>query len=451
VTRGWSPFVPHQVANSSLPIAVLEVTVDNSLGTEADDVSVAVSWQDVIGRLLFDANTTQLDLYYPSPYPSPAVGGCGWAINDLMNTMSQAGIDVRTSFPRVATFASPLSVTPPGDGAAPLAGILQAAAAPLSPTTFTLQHYVNRVGLVAELSDPGDSVSVLPAFPVDPAAAAAAWASFAANGTLPSAPAFQPGTPLYVPGSNAFEAASAVALHVSIPAGASRTFRFFVSWFAADTLVVQPGQDNRTFCGTSDFGKYYHGTFASLEDVVAYTASNAAALYADTTAWHAPFATSTIPGWLASKVINSAYTLYTQAILTKGGQFSMMEGGMGGLSGTMDQRIVAHILYHKLFPGLDMQELEQFAAVQNSDGSIDHFDAMFYAGITGTDGAAPLAPQEYNDNTIGWLYQVAKTVAVTGDIAFASRMAPRVPAALAFLRSLRKSSAYPNLISGSNT
>ena len=39
VTRGWSPFVPHQVANSYLPIAVLEVTVDNSLGTEDDDVS----------------------------------------------------------------------------------------------------------------------------------------------------------------------------------------------------------------------------------------------------------------------------------------------------------------------------------------------------------------------------------------------------------------------------
>lgn len=311
VTRGWSPFVPHDVANSSLPIAVLEVTVDNSAGAAADDVAVALSWQDVIGRELFDASAAQLDAYYPSP----AAGlSCGFATGDLMQAMQQAGIDVRTSFPRVATFASPLTVTPPGDGAAPLVGVLQASAAPLAPHTFTLQHYVYRLGMLAELSGPGDSVSVLPAYAVNVTSAAAAWETFAVNGTLPAGADFTPGAPLFVPGPDAVEAASALALRATIPVGGSRTFRFFVSWYAADTLVVAPGQDNRTFCGTSDYGKYYHGHFESLEAVVAHVAANASALRAATTAWHAPFAQSTLPGWLSTKVINSAYTLLTQSI-----------------------------------------------------------------------------------------------------------------------------------------
>lgn len=448
VTRAWSPFVPHEVVNSSLPIAVLEVTVDNTHGDRDDVVAVALSWQDVLARALFDANTTQLDAFYPVPAPGLS---CGIATSDLMSAMLQAGVDVRNSFPRVPTFVSPLTVTPSGAGAAPLVGVLQASAAPLAPTKFTLQHYVNRVGILAELRDPGDSVSVLPAYAVNSTAAPALWASFAANGTLATGPAFTADTPLYTPGPSAVDAASAIALRATVTAGTSRVFRFYISWYAADTLIVQPGQDNRTYCGSSDYGKFYHGSFDSLESVVAYTASNADSLYAATTAWHAPFAQSSMPAWLSTKVINSAYTLYTQSILTKGGQFSMMEGGMGGLAGTMDQRIVAHILYHKLFPSLDMQELSQFAAGQNADGSITHFDAQIYAGITGTDGVAPLAPGEYNDNTIGWLYQVAKTVAVTGDLSFAARMAPRVPTALAFLRSLRTSSVFPTLISGSNT
>ena len=40
---------------------------------------------------------------------------------------------------------------------------------------------------------------------------------------------------------------------------------------------------------------------------------------------------------------------YTNALLNKAGHFSAMEGGMGGLAGTQDQRIAAHSFYFKFF------------------------------------------------------------------------------------------------------
>ena len=200
-------------------------------------------------------------------------------------------------------------------------------------------------------------------------------------------------------------------------------------------------------------GKYYHGSFSSLEDVIAHAVAGRPALAASTAAVADAIVGSTLPPALAFKVVNSAYTLFTNSLLNRGGRFSMMEGGMGGLAGTMDQRMVAHILYHKLFPGLDGAELEQFGSAQDATGFINHFDANLYAGITGPDGgtASPLGGQQYTDNTIGWLYQVAKAYTVTADAALLARNAPRVGRAVAFLAAQRSSTVFPHLISGSNT
>jgi non-lysosomal glucosylceramidase len=447
--RGWSPFIPHDVVNSSLPLAFIDVTVDNADGDADEPFAVALSWQDVIARRMFDASPAALDKYFPPPDGR----GCGWATDSLRNAMASGGVDIQNSLPRVATAVAPTSAA----GGA-LVGLAQGTAdgGPLKPNKFTLQHYVDRVGLFVE-PVPGDVVTVLPAWTAsgNGSAGDAAWAPFAATGEFPSPPSFPP-APLFTPGGA--EAASALAVRFVVPAGAARVVRFIVSWYAADSLVVTPGQDNRTFCGTGDYGKYYHSSFPSLEAVVSAAAAGRADMEAATVAWHAPILAAGaagnpfFPPWLAYKTLNSAYTLFSNAILNRGGRFSMMEGGMGGLSGTMDQRLVAHIVYLKLFPSLELQELAQFGAAQDpGDGSISHFDADFYAGITGTDGVAPLGGQEYNDNSISWLAQVAQAYEATGDGAFLAAQAPRVPGVLAFLASLRTSPSYPALISGSNT
>ena len=443
VLRAWSALAPHDVLNSSLPAAWLEVTVDNSAGASADLVSVAVSWQDVIARRLWDANASILDRFYPN-----STDPCGWQTNQLRNTIPW---DASSDFPRVATSARPLAVLPPGGGAR-LQGFEQRAAAPLAPYKLTHQHYVWRVAVLAELSGAEDAVSVQPAFAATPEGAAPGFASFARSGAFGS-PAVFPPTPLFTPGGGP-EAASALALTAAVPAGGSRTFRFLVTWWADDIAAPTPGPgvDERASCGTGDYGKPYHAAFGSLEAVAGHAADAREELEAVTRGWHVPFVASSLPPWLSFKIINSAYTLHTNAMLNKAQRVSFMEGGMGGLAGTMDQRMVAHIVYSKLFPSLDAQELAQFAASQNADGSINHFDADFYAGITGTDGVAPLGNSEYNDNSIGYLYQVAKLWQLRGDPAFLALHAPRAASVLGFLRTLRKSApAFPTLISGSNT
>jgi non-lysosomal glucosylceramidase len=448
----WSPFVPHDVANSSLPLAYFDVHLDNTGGAADRNFSAAFSWQDVVGRRLFDASTAQLDAYYDA-----SRAGCGWQTDALRNAMSNAGIDVPTTFPRVATNATGLVVVVnnPAANASTLAGIQHVATAgPLRPNKFTLQHYNHRIAVLAEAL-PGDAVTVLPAYPVaDEAAANAAWQPFLADGRWADTPEGVAPTPSYAGGSGAAESASAVALRTLVPAGTVRVVRFLLAWWAEDDLIVTPGQDNRTYCGTSDYGKPYHNAFTSLEGVAGYAGSPAVRedLYARTLAWQQPLLTSSLPAWLSFKIINSAYTLLTNSILTRGGRFSMMEGGMGGLAGTMDQRAVAHVVYQKLFPSLDKESLAHFAATQDpQQGYILHFDADFYAGIAGADGASPLERQEYSDNSISYLWQAAKAYQATGDADFVTVHAPRLPGVLAFLKSLRASTTFPTLISGSNT
>ena len=158
------------------------------------------------------------------------------------------------------------------------------------------------------------------------------------------------------------------------------------------------------------------------------------------------------------KVINSAYTLYTNALLNKAGHFTAMEGGMGGLAGTMDQRICAHLVYFKFFTATDLTELLQFAAeqqnsTQSNPGAIPHFDGNIYAGVTGATPASAVAQgNEYEDNTYGWLYQMAKAISTSGNTTLAKEIWPRVVAATAHAASLiHNGSRYPFPGPASNT
>lgn len=239
--RAWSPLVPHDVSNSSLPLAFVDVVLSNAGGAAPDVVSVAFSWQDVIARRMFDATTAQLDAYYPKDGRA-----CGFATDALRNAMAQAGVDVPNSLPRVPTTAAPLAV-------GGLVGFEQRSA-PLRPNVATLQHYVHRVAVLVE-AGAGDEVTFAPAYAAAPAAAAAAWAPFAATGAFASAAMPPGGAPLHAIGGP--EMATALALRATVPAGGERVVRFVVAWWAEDDAGGgAPPADNRTRCGTGDYGEW---------------------------------------------------------------------------------------------------------------------------------------------------------------------------------------------------
>jgi hypothetical protein len=146
--------------------------------------------------------------------------------------------------------------------------------------------------------------------------------------------------------------------------------------------------------------------------------------------------------------------MYTNGLLNRAGHFSVMEGGMGGLAGTQDQRIAAHNFYFKFFTATDALELAQFGAAQVTScqdiqhwpacrdhtnqnvGAITHFDANIYGAITGlTAGSVTAANDEYEDNTLGWLYQLAKAYLWTGNLSAVAEQRATIPLAIAHANS----------------
>jgi uncharacterized protein (DUF608 family) len=449
----WSPLVPHQIENSSLPLAYVDVTVHNS-GTAERAFSAVVSWQDVISRGIFSPSAEQIVQHYPV---NAVPDRCARDVADFRgaankcNASELRGRTTCTDMERAATHVESLQV-------GSLSGLEQRATTrPFKPHKLTMQMYNDRVALMATKDAPGDQVSLLKAYNPGTTSGASveAWKLWMSTGAFPGG-----GSAFLHQNASSPEMASAVAIRAKLKPGASRTLRFVVAWHAPEVYPNASG-DFRTVCGSTDHNHMFHNRFSGtqgLENLITYASKPAVrqALEIGTREWHQPILSSTMPQWLQFKIINSAYTLMTNTLLNKAGFFSVMEGGMSGQAGTMDQRVVAHPFYFKFFTTQDSLELAQFGTAQNPGGAIDHFDASIYASITGvTNDSIVCAMDEYEDNTEGWLYQLAKTFMRTGNLTRVLEQKDRITAAIQYANSQLVSAKGPGSFhlpgAGSNT
>ena len=146
LVRAWSGLVPHDVKDSSLPLAWIEVELQNTRAT-TQTFAVAFSWQDVIGRGILDV--TNLDLLRASPTV--------WGKEEAFDKAGKGGKPGWVSLERVPTQAGLFKI-------GRLTGVRQFSA-PLQPVLKTYQNYNNEVVLLAEKSN-GAEISVLPAYRV---------------------------------------------------------------------------------------------------------------------------------------------------------------------------------------------------------------------------------------------------------------------------------------------
>jgi non-lysosomal glucosylceramidase len=416
--RVWSGLVPHNVKDSSLPLVWIEVEVANSQ-ERTQAVAVALSWEDVIGRGLRDVSGPDfLKRYTPD----------AWGRNNMPYG----------AFSRVPTTVSGYSV---GD----LSGIRQHSQ-PLRPVLKTFQNYNNEIAILAEKT-PGAEITLLPAYAVD--SPEEAWVSFRQEGRFKIAAGEASESALYAPEAGK-EKASAIAVRLEVPARATRTVRFLISWFQPELLIDPAKDDPLTYFGKADYGRFYHRFFPSQTELVAYAQRERQRISEETVAWHQPILASTYPDWLKFKLINSAYVIYANSILNKAGDFTVMEGGMGGLAGTMDQRLSAHPFYQKFFTELDHSELELFGHTQGKKGQILHFCGHYYCGLASRDGTTPVPDNSMLDNTGGWLVQLAKDWQQTGDTAWLNQFRTRIDQCLDYLKASIKSKEF-KIISGSTT
>ena len=401
--KAFSSLIPHNVKDSSLPLVFFDVEVSSDHDTE---ISVAFSWEDFIGRGIREPESIKgMDGQLFAQKRNELCNGEWWPERPLEQTFAEKW------------------------GAAGMYGVRQFAAGPLEPKRANFQNYVNEIALLA--CTDGCEVSALPSF--DIAEGGKAWEEFAENGKFPESG--ENVELLTTPGK--VSGGSAVALKTSLKAGQTRTLRFVLAWFFPE-MKVDREHDPLEFywAGGSDYGRYFHNSFTRLDQIVGYGVKNRERLYSQTVEWHRPVLESTTPDWYKFKLINSGYVIYTNMILNKKGDMTVNEGGMGGLAGTMDQRISSHPFYQKFFTQLDRSEMSIFADAQQQKGNIPHFIGHYYFGIGTVGGRVPTEGDWMIDNTGGWIIQLVKDYQQTGDIDYLRKYAGRVYNGMDFLKSL---------------
>ena len=397
---GHSGLVAQNVKDSSLPGFWIEVTLANS-DSKSVEAAIALSWPDLIGRGLYDLAAGQEKDGYAGPFHTEKL----------------------VPVPAIPSQVEPMTV-------GTLRGLHQFVSETPAIRQLTYQNYVDGMAILAEAPPHGVITSYASWNPKSPEDA---WKSFRDDGSFASR---TEKSRLSAPDQGS--SASVVAIKATVAPGGKQTFRFLVSW-----SIPQPPKASVRF-GTQDYGRYFQNHFRDFASLLSYEVEGRARILADTLAWQQPILDSTMPDWLKFKLINSAYTLYTNTILNKAGSFSVMEGGMGGLSGTMDQRLAAHPIYQKFFTQLDRAELQQFADTQDEDGGILHFDGSYFVGLADNVGHTPVPHEKMIDNAAGWLIQVAKDYQQTGDRRFVQKNAARIRRCFAYMKAqIRDDSQIP--------
>lgn len=398
--HAWSGLVPQSVKNSSLPVIYFDVTLE---AKESGEFAVAFSWEDFIGRGIKDPLSLKgLDGQILSK--GELMNGEEWPERAAINTFSET-YEGKT-FSGIRQFSSPII-----------------------PRKATFQNYVNEVALIVPNAD-HQTVSRIEGYNVNKGDDA--WQSFISQGEFKACG--KKSNPLSIPGST--NGASAISVKTQLKKGEKKTIRFMLVWYYPELIIdKETAAPGSYWAGGSDYGRYFHNFFNSIDAVADYGIINHDSLLQQTMEWQTPILNSSYPDWYKYKLINSAYVIYTNMILNKKGDVTVNEGGMGGLAGTMDQRISSHPFYQKFFTQLDRSEMEIFGDAQAFDGSINHFIGHYYAGMGTVGGRVPTENHWMLDNTEGWIIQLVKDYEQTGDVRYLTKFADRIKYGMKFLKS----------------
>ncbi len=401
--NAYSGLVPHNIKDSSLPVVYFDVQVESS---EDTDAAIAFSWEDLIGKGLKEPKSIEgMDgQIFSGNGREKLLNGEQWPAMEAVSTFSEFKKHARVQ------------------------GVHQFASSPLIPIKATFQNYIQEVAILAETQE-GMEISSLPSFDIN--SSGEGWNNFIKDGSF--AKENQNILPLSVPGKTG---GSAIAVKTHLKAGEKKTIRFMLVWYCDELKIDKENAASESYWkGGSDYGKYFHNFFDRIEQVIDYGYKNRARILKATKEWQEPILSSTLPDWYKFKVINSAYVIYTNMILNKKGDVTVNEGGMGGLAGTMDQRISSHPFYQKFFTQLDRSEMDIFADAQAANGSISHFIGHYYVGMGTVGGRIPTENNWMLDNTEGWIIQLAKDYEQTGDLDYLKKYVGRVKDGMAFVKS----------------
>ena len=398
----YSGLIPHNVKDSSLPMAWFDVELE---GLKDADVSVAFSWEDILGIIRDPKSLEGMDGQLLSNNRAKLCNGEKWPDMERPETR----------------------VMPYNRGK--MSGFLQFTPNPILPLKWTFQNYVDHLAVVVEKSN-NQKVSVLSSY--SPLEGADAWAEFTEKGEFNT----HAGETLLTPLKGGSKV-SVLCVKTNIKKGEKKKIRFALVWYCPEVKIKSTPAAGSYWPNGSDYNKYFHNYFKNIDGLVDYAFANRDRIKAQTEEWQQPILNSTLPDWYKFKLINSAYVIYTNMVLTKKGDVMVNEGAMGGLGGTMDQRISSHPFYQKFFTQIDRSEMNIFADAQDPQGFITHFIGHYYVGMSTVGGVNPTQRGTMVDNCSGWFIQLMKDYDQTGDMGYLKPQIERVKSVMAYLLECR--------------
>lgn len=255
--------------------------------------------------------------------------------------------------------------------------------------------------------------------------------------------------------------AGAVCVKIALKERETREIPFVIAWHTPRHYTITDAQ----------YGHFYEKSFADAAEVARYALENRLFLATLTEEWQNRLLRSTLPEWLMRQVINDSSALFTHTVLTRDGGgggakpgeplFALLESpveGQGRL-GSLDRRLFAQPMLSVFFPAMERQELRHYAATQAPSGAISRYygnlDEQLVQGVPAVnltpETPSPRAPDTslsaltapsssqtpFRIREVGvvaaYLYQVYRHYLWTGDQRFLDERYPSARRALEYL------------------
>ncbi|MBN1881658.1 MAG: hypothetical protein JW885_05745 [Deltaproteobacteria bacterium] len=384
---GFTPLIPHNEKDSSVPAALFDLVVTNPTD-HALTVSALFSWQSPLGI----TGTAGSPLTWKHTFKTDVSRYCK---NRL----------------------------PAGD----IAGVSFGIDTDFDPKD-TRRRAVGEQLIATEIRD-DRTVSTCPTWD-EKKSVPSFWEEFTGAGRI--SPAFGTGGK-----------SGAVCVEVIVSPGESETVPFYLIWHSPHYVLQKEARKKlrkKVFDGI-DYGTFAQNSFDGTGEVLSYLIREKERLFAETMELPGiltdPEVTD-LPEWLIDVVLNATDSMLTNTVLTKTGDYSMIEGmdwqfikrfqnsfwPFGGLTGTNDQRLSSHPYSSVFFPGLDKSELETFRDLAHADGGkVPHGNggAEIALGDADTPYSKPIpwindGKNDWPDLTCSLILQMGKLIKITGDL-----------------------------------
>lgn len=409
--HGFTPHIPHDVRHSTLPAAVFRFCIENPHDAEVE-AAILFSFENVLGR-----------------------GGSGHLGVDLGPDGAMHGVRQRVAYDSTdGNYQEDALVN--GHR-----GVRFRTAQRYDPRS----HRASVTGEYLLLVETAPEVHITVCTGWNAAARrASVLDEFSRDGRIGAGA----GT---APGADPARPAAAVAAAVDMPPHSAREILFTLTWWMADH-VTEPGLARHSSAGPHDgihAGHIYATHFDCIDAAAAHVLAQRRHLDAASGELNRMLAESSLPAWLVRAMQNAIDSTLCNTVIPASGRMYTLEGvdwhwPMGGLTGTIDQRLSAHPYTATFFTELDLGELDEFRRLADARGAIPHGNGNCDLGLGTTDVPYGwplfikdfLPAKEWTDLTMSLVLQATRLWRTTGRRDVLDRFWPACAQGMEYLHSL---------------